>query len=324
MIRLAATLSVFTLLAPTPPTTPPSSTATQEQARFTLGVLRRDGAVLPFAAFDGKRWSAPWPATASALDIPIALDDVPERWWGKPGPATEMVAWSDGASLGRLRLERPVRLPIMCEARIAVRSSYKSKQPPPPPFEQPFPKDGVVISGGHPIERLSSVPKDSAEWTNTQRAIGAEFDKAEDRAAGAFTAWRHPVPRGARPRFPIEVEAIYRAPMDEPEWDAYYVEAIREYPPGPEDEGCGLVTFVAGWIRIGPKNKVLFDLDGQIAYCDRKGGSYMLPLGLIRVAEKTYWIYQISGFDREWYVVARPTPRNIELHVEYPAGYCPR
>jgi hypothetical protein len=35
---------------------------TAEAPPFVLGVVRRDGIVIPFSSFDGKRWDTPWPA----------------------------------------------------------------------------------------------------------------------------------------------------------------------------------------------------------------------------------------------------------------------
>ena len=32
---------------------------------FTVGALRRDGVVIPFAAYDGKRWVSRWPPCRS-------------------------------------------------------------------------------------------------------------------------------------------------------------------------------------------------------------------------------------------------------------------
>jgi hypothetical protein len=53
----------------------PGSVATagaQDDDRFALGVLRRDGVLLPFA-FDGRRWSTPWPADLRQ-DLPITIE----------------------------------------------------------------------------------------------------------------------------------------------------------------------------------------------------------------------------------------------------------
>jgi hypothetical protein len=320
MIRLLLACAVLLGLVPALPA--PAAWLPADE-RFTLGVLRRDGVVIPFAAFDRRSWSTPWPMTVRDLDLPISLDDVPDRWWGRGGRPAEMTAWADGRNLGPVALSKPATIPIMCTGRMGLRTEYKSKEVPPPPVVQPFPKDGLVISGDATIQALPAVARSSSDWVNGALVILDEFNRTENLAIGQFADWRHPVSRGARARLPIQLEALYRAPMDEEGWIAYYVEAIRKYTPGPLDEGCGLVTFTSGWVRLPPKGKPLFDLSSRITYCDRKGAGYMLPLGMMTLDAKTFWIYQLSGYDREWYVVARPTPRAIELHVDYQAGTCP-
>ncbi|CAN5592520.1 hypothetical protein BH23ACI1_BH23ACI1_24410 [soil metagenome] len=309
-------------LVPAVPAVAPRAT-TQADSPFVLGVLRRDGVVLPFAAFDGRRWSEPWPADLRQ-DLPISLEDVPSRWWGRAAPPSALTQWLDGANSGPpVALTRPATIPIMCSSRIVLRSDYVSKQPVPLPFEQPFPKDGLVSSGSQRIDPIPQVARNSGEWKATPGVLLDRFNRLEDAAVGNFEAWRHPVTGSVRHRTPIEIEALYRLPMDEPGWAAYYVEAVRQYAPGPEDAGCGLVTFVSGWIRLPGTGTPLFDLDAVVSYCDRRGAGYLLPLGTMRLDDRQFWIYQLSGQDREWYVVARPARRSIEIHVEYPAGTCP-
>ena len=41
---------------------------------FTVGVLRRDGVIVPFAAFDGKRWSNRWPPPALDSTVPVGSE----------------------------------------------------------------------------------------------------------------------------------------------------------------------------------------------------------------------------------------------------------
>src|SRR4030095_14449352 len=60
---------------------------------FAVGVIRRDGAIVPFAAFDGKRWSVSCPAPALELLVPITLASVPKQWWGPTGPLTDWQIW---------------------------------------------------------------------------------------------------------------------------------------------------------------------------------------------------------------------------------------
>src|SRR5580765_5183512 len=45
--------------------------AEEPSAAFGIGILRRDGIVIPFADFDGKRWRANWPAAAEQVDVPV-------------------------------------------------------------------------------------------------------------------------------------------------------------------------------------------------------------------------------------------------------------
>ncbi|HEV2179274.1 MAG TPA: hypothetical protein VGR59_03090 [Gemmatimonadaceae bacterium] len=58
-----------------------TAAARAPRARFVLGVLRRDGIVIPFATFDGKDWRTDWPAPRDHVDVPIDIASVPKDWW---------------------------------------------------------------------------------------------------------------------------------------------------------------------------------------------------------------------------------------------------
>jgi hypothetical protein len=291
---------------------------------FVLGVLRRDGIVSPFAAFDGKHWTSPWPEGLRDLGIPITLDNVPGKWWGKAGLPSEMAIWTDGSRRGTVRLGQPTTVRVMCATRLGLTSTYRATEPAPPPVEQPYPKDGLVVSDGQAIEAIEMVPRTSSEWIPAAVSLIEPFDRAERAAIQAFTAWSHPIARADRHKVAVELETMYQAPMDEPGWTAYYLEAIKRYPPGRDDGDCGLVTSAAGFLAVGPGGKRWVRLHARITYCDRAGSTYMLPLGLIKTRGRTHWIYQLSGYDREDYIVARPTPSLVELMVEYLGGTCSR
>jgi hypothetical protein len=294
-----------------------------DSGAFTLGVLRRDGMVLPFAAYDGRQWQAPWPADPRYAELPISLDSIDRDWWGRAGPPQSMTLWTDGKPRGELKLLAPVMLRLPCGVRLGLSTNYHPAQVPPPPTEQPFPKDGLVISGAQAIGTVETMPAQSPEREALQKSMAEEFDKEENLAANQFTSWRHPVKRQDRRQIPIEIEALYRAPMDDAGWTAYYVEAVRRYDPRPEDEGCGLLTLARGWLRTGPKGQGDAELSAQITYCDRYGMTYMLPLGLVKVRSGTYWIYQVAGYEREAYMIAKPTRRSNERILSYPAVLCP-
>ena len=311
-------LLVAFLLAPALPAPP----AAQDETPFVLGVLRRDGVVFPFAAFDGKNWDSPWPADLRSAELPISLTDVPSRWWGKAGLPSRMTVWSDGAARGTVALDRPVVMMAACLRRMAVRTDYRSTEVLPPPAERPYPKDGLVISGGQRIDAVEAVPRTSKEWPAAAVALIEPMDRAEQLAVDRFTDWEHPVKRSERRKVPVELEALYRAPMDTEGWAVYHVEAVKRYPPGKDDEGCGLVTSASGWMAIGPNGKMWRQIGARVTYCDRKGVTYFLPLGLIHARGRTYWVFQTSSYEIEAYDVVRPTPRLIEFETGYTAGSC--
>src|SRR5262245_36616669 len=115
-----------------------------DDSPFTVGVLRNDGIVIPFAVFDGKDWSAPWPTVLRSVDLPIDTGNVPMKWWGKTGPIAEMTVWVDGAERGPIRILRPTVLPLMCVPRLGLISNYRSTQTP-ENLLPPYPKDGLAV-----------------------------------------------------------------------------------------------------------------------------------------------------------------------------------
>ena len=303
----------------------PAPKAQERVPEFILGVLRRDGIVTPFATFDGRRWSNRWPDDIRNRELPIALEDVPKSWWGLDAPPQTLAVWRDGARAGEVALTGVTTTALMCAPRITLRSNYKPATPAPPPFERPYPKDGLVVSGNVPIERIESVQPGSTVWNQVLKLLPADFDRQETIASRAFTSWAHPMKPEQRKLVPLTIEALYRAPTRDAGWTAHYVEVVRQYPPGPQDtDGCGLATYANGWVLVGPKNEARVALSARVTYCDRKGVSYMLPFGLIRANDHIYWIFQFSGFEDEWYEVAEPARRGVDSHAAYHAGRCPQ
>ncbi len=316
---IAALSFALTLLLPLLPATAQGS---RQVAPFTMAVLRSDGAAIPFAAFDGSQWSSPWPRDLGWEALPLRLADVPLKWWGKGPPALEATLWTDGVAGPSLRFDAPVMTAIACARRMALRSDFKPEENLPLRFEQPYPKAGLVVTGAARVDPIESVPAGTPDRAYIGDMLGAPFEAAERVAAGAFTAWRHPVAPAERRRVALEIEALYRAPMDASGWTAYYVEAVKRYPARPRDNGCGLVTYVSGWIGLDEGNRRWFSVTGRVTYCDRMGVSYMLPLGRMTLNGRTYWIYQRAGYDAEHYAVSRPTIRRAEHEVIYSAAAC--
>src|SRR3954471_11584112 len=103
--RIAAAAGLAALLAAAP------ARPDGEAHRFSLGVLRRDGVLIPFAAFDRGHWSAPWPAAARDVQIPISIESVPRKWWGPQEPSTQWRAVLPEGVVP-LTLRAPIQFPV--------------------------------------------------------------------------------------------------------------------------------------------------------------------------------------------------------------------
>ena len=296
---------------------------------FSLGILRRDGILIPFAAFNGRDWSAPWPDSDTSVQLPIRLDDVPKKWWGPLPPAAAWTALmvADGTQLP-LKIEKPQQVRVFCEGRLGLLTDYKGA---PVDSRAPgIPKDGLAaasVPDALLIQPIVEVSLLSPDAKNLVKSLTEEFNTQEKAAAAQFTNWGHPYPKEERAAIPIELEALYRFREKSPahgEWLISYVEAVRRFPARPEDNGCGLITYAHGWITEWPGKKPEFHLTARVTYCDREGVSFMLPLGHLPLGSENYWVYQMSSWRDEVYTVALVRPDEVRPVVTVFGGGCPK
>jgi hypothetical protein len=283
---------------------------------FGVGVLRRDGIVIPFASFDGKRWRNTWPAPQLDLTVPINLSSIPSRWWGPTGPLDSWQAWIADTARS-VRVVQPDWVGVHCARHIALRTDYRPAVVAPPQSTQPYPKDGLAVSPPQPVEPIENLPVAGPAVRDVTQKLWDAFNRSERQTEGR---WGHPVPRKSREGVEPVIEAIY-AFGDSPR--VYYVEAIRGYRQlGRPASECTAVSVGTGWFvrDAGEVRPLLMSVD--ILNCDRRGASYMLPLGAMRVGGRLFWLAQFSGWDHERYVVIEITAKNAEAIVSTWGGGC--
>ena len=286
------------------------------QSAFGVGVLRRDGIIIPFGAFDGKRWSNSWPQPAVELTIPIGLRGVPSKWWGPTSPLETWQVWRDGEPQ-RVNVVQTDWVDVHCVRQIGLRSDYTPPAAPPPRTAQPYPKDGLAVSPPQPVERVAVVPADSADTRALIPAVREAFNRAERKIEDHY---HHPMPRRSREGRDPDIEAVYAA-GDQPR--VYYVEAARRYRRlGQRPDECEAVAFGAGWfVRDGTDVRPL-ETVVDLLECNRAGAGYMLPFGVMRIAGKTFWLAQFSGWAHERFVVVEIKPKAVEAVLSVWGGSC--
>jgi len=292
--------------------------AEQPSAAFGIGILRRDGIVIPFADFDGKRWRANWPAAAEQVDVPVNVLSVPGRWWGRAGPHDRWQVWTRSAPPATVDVRQPDWVPVQCLRQVGLRTDYRSPEPPPDPGTHPFPKDGLAV---WPPQRMENVDVVPVGQLSPQAVIDA-FNAAEETARRyeRGQAVHLPSNREARQSIPTIIEAIYAA-GDSTGGRVYYFEASREY--SLRGVRCPMVTFGAGWfVREGATGLRRLRFDVEVVDCERYGLLYMLPLGTITLSNRLFWIAQWSGWDYEEYGVVEIKRKSVEDVIQVLGGRC--
>src|SRR3954471_7780842 len=103
-----------------------TSAAAQGQ-RFTVAIVRSDGALVPFAAYDAGRWERAWPAPEEATDIK-AVDNVPSVRSRRGGrvPDVWRVWPASGAPGVHVHVNGVEVVEAYCERQIALRTDLSS------------------------------------------------------------------------------------------------------------------------------------------------------------------------------------------------------
>src|SRR5256885_2985682 len=283
---------------------------------FAVGVLRRDAVVLPFAVFDGKRWSDPWPGATQDVTVPIDLRAVPKRWWGL---GTVLDSW-DLMIAGGLRAAHVVQpdwVNVHCARYIGLRTDYQPAQPPPPRSAQPYPKDGLAVSPPHAIERVEHVALGANEIRALLPVVQTAFNDAEREVESRYG---HPIARRAREGVAPTLEAVY-AYGDNPR--IYYLEATRPYRQLGQVLGeCAAIGSGTGWFVRDPSGVRRLAMAVDLLNCDREAASYMFPLGILQANDHLYWLAQFSGWQHERYVVLDVKKKTVDVVINRWGGAC--
>jgi hypothetical protein len=303
--------------------------------KFTVAVLRRDGIMIPFASYDGRVWGAPWPGTAIDVPLPISLGDIPKAWWGPIGPAAAWTAWLAEDTKVPVKPIKPAQVPVFCGAHLAIATDYRGAAL--TEREPTVPKDGIVTAGDVTILPIVQVSVHAPDATKLVALIANKFNQEESTAAASFTSWWHPYGPTSRAERPIELESFYRVtdsagPVS---FKTSYIEAVRRFPAGIGDEGCGPMTFVRGWVtEFADGRKPIINIGARITFCDRAEVSFMQPFGRVELkvpgargrpaGPASFWIFQTSSWRDEFYNVALVAADGVKPVVVVPGGGCPK
>jgi hypothetical protein len=282
----------------------------------TIAVLRGDGVLVPIVTRTGNKWTNTWPVPMKKADVPLGLDGIPKRWWGKTGAATTWHAWQIDGVTSTVAIERPTWYLAHCQQGVGLKTSLTAQPPVPPATVQPYPKLGLASTSPLAFKRIEPVDQSDPMWSKVTDAVGTTVSRGEDEMDGriinSVPQRKHPTPAAERAKVPAGIEALYRVPYQAGQ-SLYYVEATKRYgmpplpagrnaaAPSPKD-GCSVMTFANGFFVVGADGVIApAPLNVRATSCDYDTVSLILPLGALGEGKAQVWIGQVTGWDYESY-----------------------
>jgi hypothetical protein len=281
------------------------TTLAPQPDRFTLAIVRLDGALVPFAAYDAGRWEPAWPEADQATEV-TNIDNVPSVWRrrGERVPTS----WRVWPAAKGVPIDAQVSGIEVVNAHCAEQVALKTSLPPVTgPHIATF---GVAVdSPDVPIIRVEEVPRSDSAWPAAQRAVLAGFSRLESAQAASEGAQ----PSRETPAPAASLMVLYRQ-AGSPRSALYFI-AEKKYRTArsPQDRQCGARTIVAGWLVPTDEGSfTLLDSKTFLTDCDGKEARTALPLAALRVSGRLHWVLQEHGYEDEPYVIAE---------ISQPVGY---
>jgi hypothetical protein len=295
-------------------------------ASFTLGVLRRDGIIVPFATYDGNRWANRWPAAGHRQDIPISIADSPKGWWLRERPVPTWVAWPLRGDSQVVHVRNPVNLTVECQPHVGLQTDYSSVEPPVSPKMQPYPKDGLASAGDVLVEPVAILDGKSAEWAKVSAEVASMIAATETSLlASSHVDLRYSESERQKKAFTVEV--LFRSPGPRPGTTLLYFEGIKRYSRIPAERltyslGPDVLTYAVGYVVIDQQAPPKISETVTLSDSRRDGLVYTMVLGSFRVDGRLFWAVQRSGWGYERYDILEITGPEIKTAFKTPGGGC--
>lgn len=296
----------------------------QPNRRFTLGVVRRDGILVPIASYDNGHWFRRWPLPSAERDVPIGVGDIPSEWWGVEGAAVKWTLWTADGKSRPLQLMAPLAFGAHCLMNVGLQTDYRTILPRPPLDQHHYPKDGIATTGSLPIEPVRVLTADDPTWGNFERLIGEHVNRLE---LGLLAR----LPMSAmieRMNTLVKLEVLCVADGRSPNTLTAYFEAAKRYDPVDKTvpNPCGAVTFARGWVHRLASGAGQLDREvrAQVTDCSMWNVEFRKPLGVVRVGGDPIWIVEVSRWGSESYDFVRIKESGASVILSIPGGSCGR
>jgi len=293
-----------------------TSIPSAQTQRFAVAIVRVDGRIVPFAAYDGGRWERAWPEAGEGIGATPTIDTTPSVWRrrGDPVPTLWRVWPASGGTSIQAQVSGVEVVEAHCTGQVALKTNLPSTT-----GEHPR-KFGIAVdSSSVLVGAVEDVRRSDSLWATAGRTVRASFSRLEiAQAAGKGEQ----LPRDT-PTPVAQMTALYREAKS-PRSPLYFV-AEKKYRTArfPENRRCGARTIMTGWLLPTDAGALtLADVKVFLTDCDAKVARSGLPLAAFRVSDRLFWVLQEHGYEDETFVIAEVGPSDVRYRIEVNGGGC--
>ena len=149
-------------------------------ALFSVGILRDDAVLIPFASFDGVSWLNSWPEGFVPSVLP-RLSEIPPGWWGGDEPALrwELLDFHGGRQVVTATGVREFE--THCSANVGLTTTFTSRVTVEPDNLTVAPVDyaGVAATVDNLLAPVARLGKDDRDFQAIERFLPQLFTRLE-------------------------------------------------------------------------------------------------------------------------------------------------
>jgi hypothetical protein len=290
--------------------------AAQAPESFAVAIVGDDGLLVPVARFDGAAWEKIWAEPNAA--VPASLEAVPTSWFPPDGRAPsqwhlwlvrdpQAAATPFEARTARvLTVERLAGAAARCQTQVALQTDYRgagvastegSKRASTAGAKQTRTKAGVALSvASLRLEQAMSLAPDSPLASVAADRAALAFHRAEEDQIEILEPEVRKTlpPLAVRRTTKVVWTSIVRLGVAQAPAKIWYLEGETQY-------GAVVMTGHV-WLQVD-RDRETPDAEVVITDRDRREVRARLPLGVLRVGDRRFWIFETRHWESESYEI---------------------
>jgi hypothetical protein len=318
-------------------------TGFSSEKTMSLGLLRSDGVLIPWANYESGSWKKKWPEPVESVTDKIeSLKDIPPNWLGENGEiATRWFLVDSEKGRRAIKIVKPFLYDAHCGFNwglLTDQGGMKSKYA----YTR---KTGIVTDSKVDLIKSISVYDNKKTKESVLKAISQTFDDLEDaRISDQLDSWfiqeklskppykgkkvlpftGHPFDADKRRAKSIKITKLYSLTLPGSGEALYYIEAERSYEHADPHNAypCRGVSFLNAYIKSKEGKLSFLANDLVLTDCEMKSAGRTTPFGMIELGEEYYIITESTGYEGESYEIYKLGENDLTGVLSVSGGGC--